>query len=410
MFTFSAYFVNDLSATASFASILHLIFHSKKNIILKNKTFLFTTLFLFLFNCKNRETRIVNTAFHHWKSHLNISDFEQTYCTSINANTLYLRLFDVDFNKENKFPEPLAELKFNANNLINFNSIIPTVFITNRTLINTPDTQIDSLSTLIINKIRQITEGSNDALNTQLNTELNKQLDTELNNQLNVSIFKNKINALLIDCDWTELTRNKFFHLIKQLKTRADKQIITTIRLHQIKYKEKTGIPPSDKGLLMAYNTGDLSDSKTINSILDINILKAYIADLKTYPLELDVALPIFSWGIVKRDGQAVQLIPNCNKDFLIKNSLNTEGSYSENKNNNTIEILKNGYFNGYYLYADDVIKIEEIPINDLQKTANLLSQNINNKELTVSFFSLDSINLKRYNANDLKQLIQVFK
>ncbi len=351
-----------------------------------------------LFNCKNRETRIVNTAFHHWKSHLELSDFEQFYCITIQANTLYLRLFDVDFNKENKFPEPLAELKFDKNNLINFNEIIPTVFITNRTLINTPDTQIDSLSTLIINKIRQITEGSDDALNTQLNT------------QLNTSIFKNKINALLIDCDWTALTRNKFFHLIKQLKTRADKQIITTIRLHQIKYKEKTGIPPSDKGLLMAYNTGDLSDSKTINSILDINILKAYIADLKTYPLELDVTLPIFSWGIVKRDGQAVQLIPNCNKNFLIKNNENTEGSYFENKNNNTIEILRNGYFNGYYLYADDVIKIEEIPINDLQKAANLLSQNMNNKELTVSFFSLDSINLKRYSSNDLKQLIQAFR
>ena len=56
------------------------------------------------------------------------------------------------------------------------------------------------------------------------------------------------------------------------------------------------------------------------------------------------------------------------------------------------------------------MIKIEEIPINDLQKAANLLSQNINNKELTISFFSLDSVNLKRYNANDLKQLIQVFK
>ena len=377
---------------------------------MKNKIFLFTTLFLFLFNCKNRETRIVNTAFHHWKSHLDLSDFEQSYCTSINANIVYLRLFDVDFNKENKFPEPLAELKFNVNNLINFNLIIPTVFITNRTLINTPDTQIDSLSTLIINKIRQITEGSNNALNSELNTQLNTQLNPKLNTQLNVSIFKNKINALLIDCDWTELTKNKFFHLIKQLKTITDKQIITTIRLHQIKYKEKTGIPPSDKGLLMAYNTGDLSDPKTINSILDINILKAYIADLKAYPLELDVALPIFSWGIVKRDGQAVQLIPNCNKDFLIKNSLNTEGSYFENKNNNTIEILKNGYFNGYYLYADDVIKIEEIPINELQKAANLLSQNINNKELTISFFSLDSINLKRYNSEDLKQLIQVFK
>lgn len=377
---------------------------------MKNKILLFAPLFLFLFNCKNKEPRIINTAFHHWKSHLELSDFEQLYCRSINANVLYLRLFDIDFNAVNKFPEPLAELSFNKNNLIHFNRIIPTVFITNRTLINTPDEQIDSLSALIINKIHQITEGSNESINSQINGQLNHKSNTELNKQLNTSVFNNKINELLIDCDWTGLTKDKFFHLIKQLKTLTDKQIITTIRLHQIKFRDKMGIPPTNKGVLMAYNTGDLSDPKTINSILEIDVLKAYINDLKTYPIQLDVALPIFSWGIVKRDGQAVQLIPNCNKDFLIKNSQNTEGSYFDNKKENTIEILKNGYFNGYYLYADDVIKIEEISINDLQKAANLLSQNINNPSLTISFFSLDSVNLKRYNADELMQLISIFK
>ena len=369
---------------------------------MKNKTYLFATLFLFLFlfNCRNREPRIVNTAVHHWKSRLDISNFEQSYCAEIQANTVYLRLFDVDFNQENKFPEPLAQLNFDKNGLIHFKTIIPTVFITNRTLMNTPDAQIDSLSTLIFNKIRQITEGA-DNLGNPLNS---------LNNLSNTSVFNDKISAFLIDCDWTASTQNKFFQLIKHLKTLTAKQIIATIRLHQIKFREKTGIPPADRGLLMAYNTSDLSDPKTVNSILNIDVLKTYTKELSTYPLQLDVALPIFSWGIVKRDGQAVQLIPNCNKDFLTKNSAITEGSYFENKKENTIEILKNGYFNGYYLYADDVIKIEEIPIGDLQKAARLLSDGINNGALTVSLFSLDSTNLKRYNAEDLRQLIQVFK
>ena len=369
--------------------------------------------FLCLFNCKKRENRTINVAFHHWKSRLNITAFEQQYCQKIKANTLYLRLFDVDFNAQNKFAEPISELTINKNDLIYFDTIIPTVFITNRTLINLNNAQIDSLSTLIIDKLSQITEGS--VFNNQ---------------QLNNNVFNNKINELLIDCDWTANTKTKYFQLIKQLKTQLNNQInaelnkphkqlkiTTTIRLHQIKFSQKTGIPPADKGLLMAYNTGDLSDPQTINSILDIAVLKTYLSELNTYPLKLDVALPIFSWGIVKRDGQAVQLIPNFSSDFLLNNGQNviarheaTEGVYFENKNDKTITILKNGYYNGYYLYADDVIKMEEIDINTLKQAANLLSEQINNSQLTISFFSLDSINLKRYNADDLIEISNRFK
>ena len=379
--------------------------------------------FLCLLNCKNKESRTINTAFHHWKNPLNITDFEQQYCQNINANTLYLRLFDVDYTALNKFAEPISELIINQNDLIPFNKIIPTIFITNRTLIKLNDNQIDSLSTLIIIKLGQITEEP--VLN---NSEL-KNSNSELKNThlaLTNNGFKDKISELLIDCDWTASTKIKYFQLIKQLKTQLNKlnvqsnkqlKITTTIRLHQIKFSEKTGIPPADKGVLMAYNTGDLSDPQTINSILDINVLKQYLSELKTYPLPLDVALPIFSWGIVKRDGQAVQLIPNFSKDFLLKNSKNTDlsrynrvGAYFDKKNDHTITILKNGYYNSYYLYADDVIKIEEIPINTLQQAATLLSEHVNNQQLTIGFFSLDSINLKRYNANDLMDVINRFK
>lgn len=393
-----------------------------------SKYSLFLIIFLLLFNCKNQEPKIINLAFHHWKSQLKLTEFETQYCENIKANTLYLRLFDVDYNALNKFAEPISELSINKNDLTYFNSIIPTVFITNRTLINLNDKQIDSLSTLIINKLNQITEGSIFELK-------NDNSNLKNNNQhLKNTIFNNKINELLIDCDWTATTKTKYFQLIKQLKTqlngelnaplinsdkklnkqlnKSNKQlkITTTIRLHQIKFSEKTGIPPADKGLLMAYNTGDLSDPQTINSILDINVLKAYLAELNTYPLQLDIALPIFSWGIIKRDGQAVQLIPNFNSDFLLKNNKNTEGAYFENKNDKTITILKNGYYNSYYLYADDVIKIEEISLNTLKEAATLLSEHVNNQQLTLSFFSLDSINLKRYNWNDLIDVTNGFK
>jgi hypothetical protein len=357
---------------------------------LKHSSFIIhysSLILLFLFGCKSRETRTINSAFIHWKSRLELTEFEQSYCKELDAKTLYLRFFDVDINAANKLPEPISELSFNANNLINFDKIIPTVFITNRTLINANESDIDALSSLIFNKLAFYTEGS---------------------------LFENKIQEILIDCDWTEKTRDKFFHLIKQLKLISNKKITATIRLHQIKFKEKTGIPPADKGLLMAYNTGDLSDPQTVNSTLDIEVLKSYISNLNSYPLQLDVALPIFSWGIVKRDGQAVQLIPSASKDFFMKKSpqkgVYTEGSSFEKKSDNEIEILKNGYYNGYYLYADDVIKLEEVSKTDLKIAADLLSQGIQNQQVTVSFFSLDSVNLKRYNSQDLKGIKDGFR
>ncbi|MDZ7878205.1 MAG: hypothetical protein U5L45_11070 [Saprospiraceae bacterium] len=302
------------------------------------------------------------------------------------VRTLYLRFFDVDFNEE--FPEPIGELNSlqNQNQLNSFDKIIPTVFITNRTLIKINGDKIDSLAALISLKLTKNTEGA---------------------------IFKNKIQEMLIDCDWTEKTRDKYFYLIKQLKIVTNKKIISTIRLHQIKFKEKTGVPPADKGVLMAYNTGDLNDPQTINSILDVSVLNAYITHLDQYPLILDLALPIFSWAIVQRDGQSVQLIPNFSKAVLSENKEKkdtyTEGVYFETNTTNKITILKSGYYNGIYLYADDVIKIEEVPFSDLQAAAESLSLHIRNKNFTLSFFSLDSTNLKRYDVVDLAKIGRVF-
>jgi hypothetical protein len=344
--------------------------------------FTFLSVCCLLLGCKNRESRTVNTAFIHWKSRLELTEFEQQYCRALASKTVYVRCFDVDISANQNFPEPIAELTVDEKSLSDFETIIPTVFITNRTLLSLDETKISELSTLIFNKLRPYTEGS---------------------------FFKNRVEEILIDCDWTASTRAKFFDLIAQLKTLSNKKITATIRLHQIKFKEKTGIPPADKGLLMAYNTGDLSDPKTVNSILDVEVLKSYLGNLDKYPLQLDVALPIFSWGIVKRDGQAVQLLTNFSSDFLMKKGIYTEGSSFSKKSETEIEILKNGYYNGVYLYADDVIKIEVVSPKDLKAASKLLSEHIHNQALRLSFFSLDSANLKRYGVEDLRNIFSLF-
>ena len=210
-----------------------------------------------------------------------------------------------------------------------------------------------------------------------------------------------------------------YFFFLKQMKNLfSDKKISATIRLHQIKFMEKTGVPPVERGMLMAYNMGDLDDIKTENSILNIETLKSYSKNFDKYPLELDVALPIFSWGIVFRDGQAVKIINNLSKNELLGDPSRENrdfvpqqnATYFQQKSDNRFVLLKNQYLKGLYLYENDEIRIEDTPLSNLRSAATFLSEHIKNKQLTVAFYHLDSATLQQYRYEDLENITQQFK
>ena len=343
---------------------------------------------VFFISCQ-KQPRQVNTSFYHWKTDFHLSDFEKNYCNQLKINKLYVRLFDVDWDEASHFPKPIAIV----NSLEKTDwEIIPTIFITNKTFTQLADNQVDTLAELIFETISLKIEGDTEGVN---------------------------FNEIQIDCDWTITTRDRFFSFLKKIKTVSQKKISATIRLHQVKFKEKTGVPPVDAGVLMAYNMGNLEDVKTQNSILDIEILKSYVSKLKNYPLKLDVALPIFSWGVVVRDGEVVKLINN-----LTKNELQLTPQYFIEKKNNHFEVLKNTYLKGFYLYKDDEIRIENttqstdsIQGNILEKAADVIAQNIvrgdsfgNNQLLTIIFYHLDSVTLQRIRYEELENIAHRFQ
>ena len=49
----------------------------------------------------------------------------------------------------------------------------------------------------------------------------------------------------------------------------------------------------------MCYSTSSPLADTPENSILDVTTLKNYLSGIGEYPLKLDIALPIYSWGIV---------------------------------------------------------------------------------------------------------------
>ena len=323
------------------------------------------------FSCKEKkEPRQIEPAFYYWKSVLNISAFEKQKLDSLKVKTIYIKLFDVGWDDEENKPVPLAKLQPGKEKLPGGISIIPTVFITNECI-----QKIDSLQTKpLAEKIM----------------ELLKSLITEKNFYA--------IPEVQIDCDWTASTRDRYFDILKNIKSlKPNAKLSCTIRLHQIKYIAKTGVPPVDRGLLMCYNMGNLKNPATKNSIIETEELKKYTSNLADYPLPLDVAFPLFNWKVLYRNNFYTGLIQNL-PNAAFNNSFST-------KTGTRYLVLKDTLLQGYDLRKGDIIRDEQSNIKEILAAAHVISKQVRNTQLRVSLYHLDSVILNKYTIHDLESI-----
>ena len=172
---------------------------------------------------------------------------------------------------------------------------------------------------------------------------------------------KYDFSEIQIDCDWSDSTKNNYFAFLKELKSSLNKTISATIRLHQIKYFERTGVPVVDYGLLMYYNMSALANFETKNYILDNNEAKKYHYNFENYPLKLKLALPLYSQAVQFRDEKAINLFENVDEKDFIENF--------DKLDENRYKVLSSHYFKGKYIYKDDVLRFENVSEKEL-KTA----------------------------------------
>ena len=256
-----------------------------------------------------KENRNFNFSYYFWENNYNLEQDTN--------DKLYIKVLDIKYS--NKLE--IIETNFIKSAPKDF---IPVVFITNKTLQNL-DYKV--ISDQIINLVKKF-----------------------------------NFNEIQIDCDWSDSTKNNYFLLLKELKNNLNKNISATIRLHQIKYFNKTGVPPVDYGVLMYYNMSSLGDFNTKNYILDNNEAKKYHYNFENYPLKLKLALPLYSQAIQFRDKKAINLFENVEQiDF------NEE---FEKLDKNKYKVLKSHYFKGKYIYEGDILRFE----------------NVNEKELKIAF------------------------
>jgi len=324
-----------------------------------------------LFSCdENRVTRQVEPSFYYWKSTLNLSNFEKQKLDSLKVKTIYLKFFDVDWDEKSNKPVPVAKLQAARGQLQRGISVIPVVFITNECIQKIDSSQTKALAEKIMELLKsQIAETGFDS-----------------------------IPEVQIDCDWTESTREKYFDILKNIRyLKPNAKLSCTIRLHQIKYIAKTGVPPVDRGLLMCYNMGNLKNPATKNSIIETAELKKYIAGLANYPLPLDVAFPLFNWKVLYRDNLYSGLIQNLSEAAF--------SSTFSNKTGNRYQILKDTLLEGYELRKGDMIRDEQSDIKEVLAAAAEVSSHLRNTRLRVSLYHLDSVILSKYTTHELESI-----
>ena len=329
-------------------------------------------------NTSNSSTNshTVNRSFYHWKQSFHMEEVEIQMVEDLELKNLYLRFFDIIWQP------PTGAI---PTAIVHFQSPIP-----------------DSLSLIpcvyIENKVFQQLQG-----NTEIE-DLAKKSATKIQTLLKKS-GKLQITEIQMDCDWTGSTQLAYFHFLASFKKHfeADLTLSATIRLHQIKYSEKTGVPPVDKGMLMYYNMGKIKEPQTPNSILDNQIGRQYISSKTNYELPLDIALPIFEWGVWFHNDKFSGIFNDLNAG-----KLKEIGDFKLLQKN--VYMLQQDTIAGNrYLRKGDVIRLEGVSAKVLKEAVVICRQAVNTEELNVSFYHWNRRLIEEQKVDFLKEIYEHF-
>jgi hypothetical protein len=311
-------------------------------------------------------------ALYYWKTTQGPSRAEITMADMLGADRLYVRMFDVD-----AVGVATPALTFSAEERGSWThggarEVIPVVYIVNDALLRKGFQPADSARTLVAGVSRLwASDGSS-------------------------------WNELQIDCDWTPSSRGAYFELLQNLGRRLHaegKTLSATIRLHQVRDRRLTGVPPVDRGMLMAYNLLPPDNAGERSSILDNDELAAYLASMKSYPLPLDAALPVFSW-VAQWEGQRlIGLIDDAGA------AAEVAGSGFARIGTDRFEARARGSLAGRSVEKGDVLVIDRPGPRTVREAAVMLRAALRSEARSVALFHLDADTVNSFSGGDNAQI-----
>lgn len=316
-------------------------------------------------------------AYYFWRTTFTLTPPERERLKSNHVSRLYLRLFDVAWSRETSRAEPVGLTAFTEPVPAGL-GVVPVVYVRNEVFTHAetnPEALADQLAMLV--RARSATGAFT-------------------------------FRELQVDCDWTDSTREAFFAFCRRLRSELEHEQVTltaTIRLHQVKYPERTGVPPVERGMLMFYNMGRLAPDTERPSIFNAEDAEKYTARLDAYPLPLDAALPVFSWVVQSRAGRVIDLLAKPDLEALAANP-------ALKKQSDLRYVATEGSFvAGGYVQPGDALVVDAMTPSTSRDAAQLLARHFHPRgPFTISLFELDERNLHAYAPDDVDALFSAVR
>lgn len=317
-------------------------------------------------------------AFYFWRTTFELTPAERAVLAEQRVTKLYVRAFDVEWSAGEQRATPIGKLAVKDAPPAGV-AIVPVVFVRQDVFHHVPRADLAGFAK-------------------QTWDEIVRRMKP-----LGVSPTE-----LQLDCDWTDRSRDAFFEYVRQVRAAAggEVQLSSTIRLHQVKYRERTGVPPVDRGTLMFYNMGEISAEPGSRAIFDPDAAEKYLARLATYPLPLDLALPIYSWTVHVRDDVVVDLLQATDPDELSRHD------FLERVDAERFRATRTAFLHGALLREGDVLKAERLTPADTLAAAELVRPHLPSSPSgegprTLILFDLSERNLHRYAAAQLDEIFR---
>ncbi len=317
-------------------------------------------------------------AFYYWRTQWSPSPALLEGLAKNGIGRLYTRFFDVDWDAQARAARPVAPIEFKAPMPADV-EVVPVVYLANAVFLRIGAGDAEKLADQVWRKTAR----------------MSKEQGV-------------RFKELQVDCDWSDKSRARFFAFAALLRKRAALEgvaLSATIRLHQVKYFGRTGVPPVDRGMLMFYNMGRLEAMSARASIFNPEDAGKYASSIAAYPLPFDIALPIFSWIVHSREGRVISLIANVDAAEL-------EAAGGFTRSGPLVHRARSSFFfRGRHFREGDSLRIERMDPARTQEAAALAARGAGPKTFgAVAFFDLDERRIKHYAPADFTAILKHFK
>lgn len=321
--------------------------------------------------------RVVIRSAYNWTSSLDFPSYgdspDSKFASSHGVKRIYVKMIDVGWSQQ---------VGISPNSVIqNFRysdtsyDYVPVAFIENLVFANIDSARIDLLC---INVMRHL---------------------------MRIEGYVSSLKEYQIDCDWNASTRKNYFQFLRRMQLlRPQYTISATLRLYQVKYPEKAGIPPVDRGMLMMYNIGDATKLSPTNSIFDADLAEEYLTG-KSYPLPLDFALPTFSWGLFYRNGKLLGVKSNVSIELCESLSF-----LKKTEDEDIFIVKKDTVWEGSLLRYGDIVKPENCYDEILKQSAGIAEKFCNTDTLHIAIFDLDTFDLNNIRHESIEKAFNTFR